>query len=205
MIGCDAKLAARSQRAGNQLERLRRAESSFLVPSLGPRIGKEQEDARERTGRQGPQQQSRIIEQNADIPLPSCFEQKEQVRDAVDERLATEKADIRMKRSLGRQVLAAAEADFEPELARRRFEDRGGVEQAFGRQADGQCLQSAPDQFRFASPQSTAAPAAIDSSGRRRGQARADFRLATRSVRSQENPPSASGWRPKWPYAAVRA
>jgi hypothetical protein len=32
-----------------------------------------------------------------------------------------------------------------------------------------------------------------------RPQARADFSLSARSVRSQEKPPSASGARPKWP------
>jgi hypothetical protein len=118
-----------------------------------------------------------------------------------------------MRLGLGDQVLAAAEADFEPDLGRRRGEQRARVERPGRRQRDGEARQRLVDQKLAAGTQPAAAAAAIEEEAPARGFSRrfsgahragggaqkTDFSRSTRSVRSHEKPPSFSGLRPKWP------
>ena len=117
---------------------------------------------------------------------------------------------------LPRQMLAGAEADLEPIAALGGAEQRRRVERRGGRQIDRQTRQRLVEQTLLGGAQRPAAPAAVEAlvdaalgwSGGRPGagaQANAARSGVTRSVRSQLKPPSGSGARPKWPYAAVRA
>jgi hypothetical protein len=132
--------------------------------------------------------------------------------DAVDERFAADEADIAMGPRLGDEMLAAAEADLEPDFPRREREQRGAI--ADRRWIDLEPRQAFFDQRSMIGPQRLAAAAPVERAPRRiLVDARARLigvRLRTdqetrprnelaRSVFSQEKPPSASGLRPKWP------
>jgi hypothetical protein len=107
---------------------------------------------------------------------------------------------------LGERMLAAAEADFQPEFAQPRREGGARVGRLFGGKR--QARQRQVEQPDLARPQGMAAGAAIQSVGWRLEAFRdcraqrpnAAFSAGTRSVRSQVKVPfSSSGSRPKWP------
>jgi hypothetical protein len=127
----------------------------------------------------------------------------EQARDAVDEDLGADQPDPGVGGRLGGEMLAAAEADLEPDRGRRRGEAAARVERrAAFRQRQGELRQPVLEQAAAAGPQPSAAAAAIEArpvGPVRSAQWSADFSPSTRSSRSQEKPPSASAGRPKWP------
>ena len=110
------------------------------------------------------------------------------------------KAISRMRAGLRGEMLAAAEADLEPERSARVREGRERIARI-----DAQPRQKRAEQLVLRRPQPLALAAAVE---RARGVARpgrpvrqdsAERSVSTRSVRSHEKPPSASGLRPKWP------
>src|SRR6185437_13649615 len=86
----------------------------------------------------------------------------EQLGDAVLEDLAADDADVAMRRRLGGEMLAAAEADLEPDIVHRRGEQRGGIERARRRQRDGEARQQRVDQALLAGMQLPAASASVE-------------------------------------------
>jgi hypothetical protein len=108
-----------------------------------------------------------------------------------------------MGRGLGCQVLAAAEADLEPEVVDGRAEERARIERAALRQGDPDRGQQMLEERGLPGAKRPAAAPAVDPALRRLGQGslrqKARLRFGARSVFSQEKPPSASGGRPKWP------
>jgi hypothetical protein len=127
----------------------------------------------------------------------------EQAGDAVDEDLGTDQADLGMGGGLGREMLAAAEADLQPQRGGRRIEAAAGIEggACLGKR-QGERRQPLLEQAAAPRPQPAAVAPAIEVRPLAAGglaQWSADFSPSTRSSRSQEKPPSASAGRPKWP------
>ncbi len=113
-------------------------------------------------------------------------------------------------------MLGAAKTDLEPYLARRERKQRAAI--ANGPLLDFEFRQTLLDQTRMIGAQLLAAAASVKRAPRRVGgrflpgglrrntnQETRPRNWLTRSVFSHEKPPSASGGRPKWPYAEVRA
>ena len=136
----------------------------------------------------------------------------EQLGDAVDERLDPQKADIAMALGLRGEMLAAAEADLEPDLLRRRRKEAARIDRRarFEGESDPRqdLVQKPPG---FGTQPGALAPAVEEppigrvGGCRPRAQLKARRSSAARSVRSHEKPPSSSAARPKCPYAEVRA
>ena len=121
----------------------------------------------------------------------------EQGGDAVDEHLAADQADGWVRRGLGGQMLAAAEADLEPDLVDGAGEKGFGVEhRAVDGRHDGQARQQRIDQGAADLPQRPPLAAAVKTRplmlAAAPGQAKAERRSSTRSSFSHEKPPSAS-------------
>ena len=67
---------------------------------------------------------SRVARPQPHVADAAALDRRQRLGDAVDERLAADEADVGMGERLGDEMLAAAEADFEPQLARREVEQR---------------------------------------------------------------------------------
>src|SRR3546814_6156972 len=112
---------------------------------------------------------------------------------------------LRMRRRLGRKMLAAAESHFEPEIAGRTAEQPRGIEPPAPRQNNTRLRQQFGEGAPAPRPEGPAATPSVERPARtlRRcsagNQVSAALSGSTRSVRSQEKPPSGSGARPKWP------
>jgi hypothetical protein len=79
--------------------------------------------------------------EDPDIAKTPLLDDGEKFRHAIDEGLAADEADIGVTLGLCREMLAAAEADLEPERARRRAEREPWIE---GR-VDAQLREEGPD------------------------------------------------------------
>ena len=119
----------------------------------------------------------------------------EQAGQPIDEGLAADQTDIGPDPRLGREMLAAAETDFEPHRLWGMIEQGDRVE--FRPQRDPQVRQQLLDQGLAARAQLLAVTPPIQYSSLY--QLSAAVSVSTRSRRSQEKPPSSSGARPKWP------
>ncbi len=99
------------------------------MPPLRPGIGKQQEDPVEAAIRQGVEEQPRVLRPEPDIADAVARGARQEGRHAVDEDLRADDADLGMAQRLGREMLATAEADLEPERGGRLAEQRGRVEE----------------------------------------------------------------------------
>src|SRR6516162_8711842 len=172
------------------------------MAELRPRVRKQNEHARERSLVEGGEQQARVVEEEANVGEAALLDFGEQLGDAVLEHLAADEAQPRMRRGLGGQVLAGAEADLEPDPIHWGRKERLGRERARGRQRETQAREQPLPERLLAGPQLAAAAAAIDEALLRRrgfGAQKARRNSSTRSSRSHEKPPSGSGLRPKCP------
>ena len=114
-------------------------------------------------GRRAIEQRARVFRQDADIALPTGVDVLQQVRDTVQERLAADHADFGIGRRVGGQMLAAAEADLDPQVAHRLFEQGAWVQaRTFVRRLDRQPGQQGFQQVGLINAKSTAASAAVD-------------------------------------------
>ena len=121
----------------------------------------------------------------------------------VLEHLAADKPGLRMLLGQLREMLAAAETDFEPNRGSRGTEEGVRIEVTRCREVHRQPRQQFVDEGLLSGTQSPPAAAAEDLMapfrlGTRYAQ-KARRSSSTRSSLSQEKPPSGSGWRPKWP------
>lgn len=207
IVGCRPQFGAVGQHAHDFRQIFRADEAAAMMARLGPRIGEEHEQPPEHGRRQRRDHGARIVGVDSNVVEAERLDTGQQLGNAVQERLATDDADIRVGGGLGGQMLAAAEADFEPERPLRRGEQAVRVEPpARGRQRQAQARQQVRQPAPLGRPERPAQPASVqDAPGRGAAgfrvlaQAKADRMSLTRSSRSQENPPSASGLRPKWP------
>jgi peptidoglycan/LPS O-acetylase OafA/YrhL len=195
IIGRDPPFGARLQNACQQGQHRRMDEAPLGVARLGPRVGEQQEQPVQRLVGEGAQQNTGVVGPEAEVlrergcGLAALRHQTgEQGTDAVDEHLAGDQPNVGICSNLRQRVLAAAEADFQPERSR---PPRRVVEKP--RQGDFQ-------QPFLARAQAVAAGAAIETLWRRLQRPRAAFRPGTRSVFSHVKVPfSGSGSRPKCP------
>jgi hypothetical protein len=81
---------------------------------LGPRIGKKHEGARQRLCRQRRHDEAGIVGEQPHVGDARPLDMRQALRDAVDKGLAADQADGRMMLGLPHQMLAGAEAHFEP-------------------------------------------------------------------------------------------
>ena len=100
------------------------------MAALRPRVGVEQEQPFDRRRGQRCQEQPRIVVENPDIGQRPLLDMAQQGGDAVDEGFAAEEADIGMGFGLPGQMLAGAEADFQPVGRPRRPEQRRQIDRA---------------------------------------------------------------------------
>jgi hypothetical protein len=93
-----------------------RDQPPLVLTALGPGIGIEDENPRQRPRRQRFDQRACVAGPQADIVEPLFLDAGQRLGDAVDERLAADEADITMRPGLRQQMLAAAKADLEPDF-----------------------------------------------------------------------------------------
>ena len=130
IVGGEPELGTRLHGARELVEGAGRYHAPLVMPSLGPRIGEQDEDAAERGVRQRRQQEPRVVDEDTDVAEVAAAHLGQELNHAVLEHLGTEKTDLRMRRCLLGQVLAGAEADLEPELGRRNGEEAPRIEPA---------------------------------------------------------------------------
>jgi hypothetical protein len=140
VVAGDAPLAAGAEGAGDQRQQRRVDEAALGVAGLGPGIGEEQEEAVERALRQQAEQVAGILRPEAEMAgergggLRALGDQGgEQRAEAILEDLGGDVADPGIGPDLGQAVLAAAEADLQPE----RLDGRGEGGARIGRLARG--------------------------------------------------------------------
>jgi hypothetical protein len=108
----------------------------------------------------------------------------------------------RLPHRLRRQMLAGAEADLEPDRLDRAIEQPTRIDRPLARQFDPQPRQQRVEKLALSRAELAAATAAVQERPARAvaGIAQNTARsCGTRSRRSHEKPPSASGARPKCP------
>jgi hypothetical protein len=202
VIRSEPELAARPHDARQDVKRRAPDDSPLVMAELRPGVGKEDEDARERSCRKRGKNKPRIIDEEPDVAEPLPLDLGEQLDDAILEDLAADDPDTGMRCRLCGEMLAPAEADLEPDLVNRRMKECAGFERAGIGQRDSEPRQQSFQQVLLARAQLAAAPATIEKPLLRAlllGAQNARRSSSTRSSRSQEKPPSASGGRPKWP------
>ncbi len=221
MVGRHAQFGARRHGAGQEIELRRREKTPPMMSLFRPRIRKQDEYPLQRCRRHPFDESARVIRENPDVVERPAGGRRGDLRqqpgNAVYVRLAADKSDIRVGRRLRRQMFAASETDLKPDRANRPVETVPQIE-GQGLRIERKPRQQAIHKRLTARPQAPAAPPAMQylfplvhhgRTSRDRPapvpQVNAAVSESARSVRSHEKPPSASGPRPKWPYAAVRA
>jgi hypothetical protein len=197
-----------------------------------PRIGIEQIELHNRCGGQPTEKIDRIARIKPDIVMAAGFDQSQDFCHAIDKGLAADETLARMGSGLRNQIFAAAEADFEPDRIDRRRKQLREIRRRRLLESERKPRQQRLHQRSVVRPQRVALTAAeegavtktggvvtrhltikprscrqagVDRTAGQVSQVAARRSASTRSVRSQEKPPSGSGARPKWPYALVRA
>ena len=133
-----------------------------MVPRLGPRIGKQDEGARDRALGQPVDQQPGVVAEHADVGEAVALDVAEQLDDAVHERLAADQADVGVAARLPGEVLAAAEADLQPNRAHLAGEQRRRRERGVQRPGvDVDAGQQAVDPLALGRAKAPAAPAPV--------------------------------------------
>ena len=132
---------------------------------------------------------------DADVGEAAVVDQGAQAGQAVDEGLAADQPDLAMRLGLVGEMFAAAETNLKPYRVGLVIEQGRRIEFRLG--GDQQTRQQRIDQRLAARAQPLAVTPAVELTVPY--QLSAAFRSSTRSRRSQEKPPSASGARPKWP------
>lgn len=217
MVGGEAQFTAIDQRRGESVDRLVAEQTAGLMASLRPGIRKQHERALDTCRREAPQQHSRIVCKNPHALGKSAGDGRDDARrDAVDKGLAADQPNLGISARLTEQMLAMTEADFEPDAPARWIEREARVYVRFV--VGGQSQRHAIEMLRKRRPPSRsqwpASPPAVKAwiiAGRRtrpcalraliprQRQPKTPRNSSTKSVASQEKPPSGSGVRPKCP------
>jgi len=128
----DAELTARPQDAGKLGDRFARNEPALVMPFLGPWIGKQNEGAIHAGLGQQAQERPAVVGVDPDIGQAFGVDGAQHLDDAVLERLAADQADIGVMSRLPDQVLAAAEANLQPDFLNCRCKHIGDALQRVG-------------------------------------------------------------------------
>ena len=123
------QLAPGPDHPGEVRQRLPIDDPPLVVPQLRPRVGEQDEGPLQAAPGAGPSSSSRASSLRTRT-LASCSASMapQQLGDPIDERLDTQKADVRLPRRLRRQMLASAEADLQPQGSRRPVEQGQRIE-----------------------------------------------------------------------------
>ncbi len=190
-IAGEEKKSARLQQAVEMRDVFRRDEAPPVMARFRPGIGIEQIDAFQRPVGQELEKRAHVTWMDSDVGELLRFDECQELRHAIDEGFGTDEGDFGMKRRLMRKMLAAAEADLKSD---------GPVLEVVARWIELELRQKLGHQPRVMRTQGLALAPPVE--------LEAPFPVAhftaalsalTRSVFSQEKPPSPSACRPKWP------
>lgn len=198
MVGCDAQFRPDAHDPGQAVEDRPPDDPAVAVAAFGPGIGEEDEHAPEAAVGKPVDHAGRLVGVDAHVAQSLPFRGGGEACGAVEVGIRPDDADVRVAGGLPCEVLARPETDLEPGVVGLGAEDGGGLERPV---REAECRQYACERVAPAGTEGTAATSAAEPVVL---QVRAAFRSSARSVRSQEKPPSASGRRPKCPYALVR-
>ncbi len=190
-IGCQAQFSGVDEEVADPRHARLVDEAALPVTRLGPGVGEENEDAFETGRRKGFEKHPHVRVEDPDIGKAMAFDKIQQTRHAVQPNLRADQGDVGMAFCLPGKMLSAAKPDFQPEPFAA-FK----IGLAVPADDNAQFRQKRIDQ-ELAAGRKPAPPAA--SPGLSAGQEKAFLSSPARSVLSQENPPSASASRPKWP------
>jgi hypothetical protein len=113
----------------------------LLMATLRPRIGEKDEDPADAFAFELLKQKPGIRIKDPNIAQAAIGDGEQQFGYAVDERLGSDESHAGIEGGKRRQMLAAAETDFQPDLADRLREKRKGRQPARGRQGYAQARQ----------------------------------------------------------------
>ena len=203
VIGCHAQLGTVSHDFRQTVEGCARHDPAFVLSTFWPRIRKQDEHAADRGRWERRDHQSRIIGKDPNIVEPPLLDLSKQLDYPVLEYFAADKPGLRMLLGHLREMLATAETDIEPNRRACVTEEGSDVELTRCRKIYRQPRQQFVDERLLSRAQSPPATATEDLMAPLRLAAwyaqKARRSSSTRSSLSQENPPSGSGRRPKWP------
>ncbi|MEA2860812.1 MAG: hypothetical protein QOC72_2851 [Methylobacteriaceae bacterium] len=159
-IGGKTQLGAAAHHARQNGEAFVGDKAALALPPLRPRVWKKQEHAPKRCVRQPVQEARGVIRVKAEVCEALRFDRGERLRHPVDEGLAADEADVRALRRGLDQMLAAAEADLEPNVGDWIGKERPPI--ADGRsQMDREARQQLFDEPRLMWPERLAFAAAV--------------------------------------------
>jgi hypothetical protein len=137
-------------------------DAPLVMARFGPRVGKQDEHARQTVCRQDVQERPCVALENADVVEPVHVDLPQERGDAIHEVLGAEDPDVRVARRLPRQVLAAAKSDLQPQGSRRPREQRSRIEGLpRRRQVNAQFWQQLLQQAAATGPQRSAVTPAM--------------------------------------------
>ncbi len=171
VVGGEAELGAGRHDSGELVEGRPGDEAALAVAGLRPRVGKEDEGAGDRVLRQRGEEEAGVFGEDADVGEVALSDRRGQAGDAVLEDLAADKSDLGMRLGLGGEVLAAAEANLQPNRLDRVREKRRQVD----RKGEGERRQQRLGKMLLPRAQLAAAAASVEaqrSRVRRRGATR---------------------------------
>ena len=162
VIGGETKLAAAFQDAGEFVEAVLLDQPAAMVAHLRPRVGKEHDDAIERSLGQTPEQEPDVVIEDTHVAEIVGLDAREQSRDAVDESLATDEANGGIGLGLVGQVFARAEADLKSDFTWLEGKKRGRIDCPRNAQGNAQPGQQVFGEFAPAGAQPASAAPAVE-------------------------------------------
>lgn len=195
MIRGNAQLTSSQQHAGNLIERTRLDEPALVVTEFGPGVGEKYIDARKAGVGDPLQHAPRIVHVGADVGQSRGTQLREQLGYTILEGFAANEPGRRMQLGLCNKMLSPTEPDLKRKVLSARKQSlkvKRSIRKAL---IGGKTRYERPLMGTQRPPSPSTMECAVLPSGS--GQANMLFSWETRSVRSQENPPSASAARPK--------
>ena len=160
-VGTKAQLGAGLHRAGEQRQGRRVHQPALTVLGLRPGVRKQNECPVDRGRRQPAQHRTGVVRIKPDIAQVLLLDGGQHLDHPLLERLAADATGVRVVLRLPDQVLAAAEADLEPDLRFRRIEQASEFGGGRRRQIEPDARQHLADQPFLPRRQLATAPAAI--------------------------------------------
>ncbi len=121
-IGRDAQFGAIAQSVRQEIGGFLTNEAASGMPLFRPRIRKQQHDPAKAGFRQDTQNQSRVINEDANVAKAQFLDENKKVGDAVDIGLAPDQANPGIVSRHRSEMLAAAKPDFKPNIVHCRRE-----------------------------------------------------------------------------------
>jgi hypothetical protein len=162
LVGRNAQLGIVGHDLRQAVEGCARHDPAFVLPAFWPGIRKEDEYPADRGRRQGRYDQSRVIGKDPNVVEPTPLDLGEQLDYSVLEYFAADEPGLRMLRGPLREMLAAAEADLEPNRGACVPEEGSDVEVTRCREVYRQPRQQFVDESPLSETQGPPAAAAVD-------------------------------------------